>query len=280
LNISICFDSNYQKWATVCLDSVISNYRGCEKIRLVIVSDLKFDNLIPQLKNVLKKFEFTIDNFDKEFDDLPTGFHFTKAMYGLLSLPKISSSYGLKKSIYIDLDTLVLCDLTELYDIDLERYFCGGVLDIHGHNPELINRLNLKQGFVINSGVLIMDIQKMSTIDWKIEASLLNEKGLIKWGDQDVINMILDEKIKQIDLKWNMQTGYFLHKNPTIPAIVHFTMWASKKPWFTTFRHPYIPQLIKSLWKFKFWNEFTPIFLRFLYNRFLKHWTKLKMSFS
>ena len=225
-----------------------------------------------QLKKVLKHFDFTFDNPGNDFDDMPTGYHFNVTTYWRLALPKVLAHYGIEKAIYLDTDTLVVDSLHELYNSNLKGKTCGGSLDIG--SDKHIDRMGLNQGFAINGGVLLMDVAKMNLINWADEANRLNEEGRIKWVDQDVINILLDEKIALIDLKWNKQTGHFLHKYPEKPAIVHFTMWADKKPWFTTFKHPFIPKLLDILLKNGFLVLFSKINLNCTKNRISKFYAK------
>jgi lipopolysaccharide biosynthesis glycosyltransferase len=240
LNLAITFDKNYQKWAAVCLYSVLETYRSTEKIRLFILSDLEYQKFIPQLKNILRNFEFSIDVIGNAFDDLPTGFHFTKAMYGLLAMPGLLAKKGIKKALYIDLDIIVLEDLNQLYSIDLSKYFCAGALDIHTQNEALQTRLNLKQGFVINSGVILMNIEKMNEIDWIEKANELNIQGKIQWGDQDVVNMLMDGKIMKLEQKWNVQSGNFQNGYEGDVSVVHFTESGNTKPWNYEAKHSYL----------------------------------------
>lgn len=280
MNIAICFDKNYQKWATVCLYSIWENHKNSNKIRLVILSNINYDQAIWQLKRVLVHFDFTFDNPGNEFDEMPTGYHFNVTTYWRLALPKILAKYGIEKAIYLDTDTLIVDNLQELFNINLNSKTCGGSMDIGSHKH--IERMSLKQGFAINGGILLMDVGKMNQINWAVEANRLNQEGRIQWVDQDVLNIVLDEKIELLDLKWNMQTGHFLHKYPNKPAIVHFTMWADKKPWFTTFQHPFIPKLLEILWKNRFLKLYTAIYFNALKNRINKKISKNTMfkSFS
>ncbi len=240
VNLAITFDNNYQKWATVCLNSVVKTYKGTNKIRLFILSDLEYKKFIPQLKNILKYFEFSIDAIGNAFDDLPTGFHFTKAMYGLLAMPSLLAKKGIKKALYIDLDIIVLEDLNQLYSIDLSKHFCAGALDIHTQDEALQTRLNLKQGFVINSGVILMNIEKMNEIDWIEQANELNIQGKIQWGDQDVVNMLMDGKIMKLEQKWNVQSGNFQNGYEGDVSVVHFTESGNTKPWNFQSKHSYL----------------------------------------
>ncbi len=263
VNLAITFDNNYQKWATVCLHSVIQTYKGTDKIRLFILSDLEYQKFIPQLKIVLKNFEFSVDALGNAFDDLPTGFHFTKAMYGLLAMPGLLAKKGIKKALYIDLDIIVLEDLNQMYNIFLDNYFCAGALDIHTKNEALQTRLDLKQGFVINSGLILMNIEKMNEIDWIEEANELNIQGKIQWGDQDVVNMLLDGKIMKLEQKWNVQSGNFQNGYGGDVSVVHFTESGNTKPWNYKSKHPYLGVYHTYMRKSGFyWDYFRFEFMR------------------
>lgn len=263
MNIAICFDKNFQKWAAVCLYSIWQQHkRNPQKIRLVILSDISQNKCIWQLKKVLKHFDFTFDNPGVELDGMPTSHQFSKAVYWRLILPNILGKYKIEKAIYLDSDTIAVEQLNDLYNTNLNGLYCGGILDIHSDIH--VERLDLTQGFAVNSGVLLMDVPKMNRIDWVGESIRLNSLGMASFFDQDLVNIILDNKMKLLDLKWNKQTGHFLHKYPEKPAIVHFTMWADKKPWFTTFRHPYIPELLEILLK----NAFLVSYIKIYWNYF------------
>jgi UDP-glucose:(glucosyl)LPS alpha-1,3-glucosyltransferase/UDP-glucose:(galactosyl)LPS alpha-1,2-glucosyltransferase len=236
MNIAICFDKNFQKWATVCLYSIWEQHKNDSKIRLVILSDVSYPNCILQLKKVLKHFNFSFDNPGNEFDDMPTGYHFNVTTYWRLALPKVLSKYGIEKAIYLDTDILVVDSLQELSNTNLNDKICGGSLDI-GSNIH-VGRMGLKQGFAINGGVLLMDVVKMNQINWPVEANRLNQEGLIKWVDQDVINIMLDGKIELLDLKWNTQTSHFKRKRYIPTAVIyHFTSnGVGHKPWQNKYR--------------------------------------------
>jgi UDP-glucose:(glucosyl)LPS alpha-1,3-glucosyltransferase/UDP-glucose:(galactosyl)LPS alpha-1,2-glucosyltransferase len=262
MNIAICFDKNFQKWATVCLYSILEQHKNDSKIRLVILSDITYNQSIWQLKKVLKHFDFTFDNPGNDFDSMPTGYHFNVTTYWRLALPKVLSQYGIEKAIYLDTDVLVVDSLQELYNTNLNNKTCGGCIDI-GSNIH-VERMGLKQGFAINGGVLLMNVEKMNQCNWAEDANRLNQEGRIKWVDQDVINIVLDGKIELLDLKWNKQTGHFLHKYPDKPAIVHFTAFKEKKPCVGGISHPYCRNLLIDFFK----SGFVITFFRYVIIKF------------
>lgn len=238
MNIAICFDKNYQKWATVCLYSIWEQHKNDPKIRLVILSDITYDQSIWQLKKVLKHFDFTFDNPGSDFDEMPTGYHFNVTTYWRLALPKVLALYGIEKAIYLDTDTLVVDSLHDLYNINLNGKTCGGSLDIG--SDKHTDRMGLNQGFAINGGVLLMDVTKMNQFNWAEEANRLNQEGRIKWVDQDVINIVLDGEVEMIDLKWNVQSGNFQNGYKGDVNIVHFTESNNTKPWNIKSKHLYM----------------------------------------
>jgi lipopolysaccharide biosynthesis glycosyltransferase len=255
MNISICFDKNFQKWATVCLYSIWKQHKNDPKIRLVILSDITYNKSIWKLKKVLKHFDFTFDNPGNDFDSMPTGYHFNVTTYWRLALPKVLSKYGIEKAIYLDTDILVVDSLQELYHTNLDDKTCGGSLDI-GSDMH-IERMGLKQGFAINGGVLLMDVAKMNQFNWAEEANRLNQEGRIKWVDQDVLNILLDGKIKLFDLKWNVQSGNFQNGYQDNVAIVHFTESGRAKPWNSKSKHIYIGVYNTFMRKCGFYWDYT-----------------------
>jgi lipopolysaccharide biosynthesis glycosyltransferase len=240
INIAVSFDKHYQKYATVCLNSILLNSTSTNKIKIFIITDLKEKQFIWQLKKVLKHFNYSINDLGSDFDKLPTGFHFTKAMYGLLAIPRILAAKGIKKALYLDLDMLILNDLQELFSQDIGEYYCAGAHDIHSQNPDLNNRLGLQQGFVINSGVLLMNIFQMNKVDWVKESENLNREGKISWGDQDIVNILMDGKIKLLDQKWNVQSGNVQNSYNEDINIIHFTESNNSKPWKLNSSHRYL----------------------------------------
>ena len=270
MNVAICFDKNYQKWATVCLNSIWLHNNAHSRIRLLILSDINYDQCIWQLKRVLKNFDFSFDNPGSDFDHMPTGFHFNVTTYWRLALPKVLAKHKIAKAIYLDADTLILENLQELYNTDLEGKTCGGCLDIG--SIEHIERMELKQVFAINGGVLLMDVKRMNQIDWVEESNRLNNEGRIKWVDQDVINILLDNEIRLIDLKWNVQSGNFQNSYEGPVSIVHFTESGNTKPWNWDCKHPYFNQYKKMIrnsgFKLDYWRLEFPLMMKKVKRKF------------
>lgn len=136
---------------------------------------------------------------------------------------------SLDRIIYLDVDTLVLSDLTELWRTDLEGKFIGVVKDA------LIN-LNVAQKIVserksyFNSGMLLMDLNLFreydicsDLIDFAIDVAEYCE-----YGDQDILNYYFIDGYKLLDIKWNCGREFLEDREKEV-GIVHF--YGLEKPW-------------------------------------------------
>ena len=81
-------------------------------------------------------------------------------------LPKLLPHYS--KVIYLDVDTLVKCDIAELWNMDLDGKAVGGVTDMATHHIDSLKEEHMKKIFhcdniddYINLGVIVMDIDML-----------------------------------------------------------------------------------------------------------------------
>ncbi|MDO4503644.1 MAG: glycosyltransferase family 8 protein [Clostridia bacterium] len=121
---------------------------------------------------------------------------------------------GIDKCIYIDGDTLIVKDLSELFNINLGDNYLGGVLDAMSYRkfPDDSSTEDCKN--YINSGVALINLKKIR--EDKKEKELLqkvqentqhNKFGL---PDQDIWNIVFKDKIKLLPIKYNFMTNLFM----------------------------------------------------------------------
>ncbi len=178
--------------------------------------------------------------------------HITAPTFYRLVIADILQGYN--KAIYLDVDTIVLEDLTELFNTDLGENYIGGVhaasfvIDFE-RNKEYYNNIGMKDmSYYVNAGVLLWNLDLIRK-DNMTEKMLELCKNTYRCMDQDLINLIFYGKIKHLDLKYNMMPSYkrrFLDKADTEqfykiynkkeytnamenPAIVHYA--SDIKPW-------------------------------------------------
>lgn len=205
-------------------------------------------------------------------------------------IPMLNFDYA--KGIYIDCDIIVRGDISELFSFNLGDNFLAGADDFAKSN--YVRNLKLTRYF--NSGVLLINIAKMrrENIVAKLVAKTLELKDKIKYLDQDVLNIVLKDKVKILPSKWGAVSQLFRRSVSSDfideseiteavyePAIIHFT--GPDKPWVIPFgitAHPWAPAYFyyinrtpfsKSAESFK--RKFSPI------KRFFWYWKRHLLFF-
>ena len=193
--VSFCFDARGCKKAAVTLQSLlnVSKNRCDYDVYCVVTEDVDKD-CQDIIHNVLRGTESTVHFLvgNHDFDESPRG-GWPIAMWYRLMLPKLLPA-KVKRIIYADIDMIICNDLIDVYELDL------------GDN--LIAAVPTRTNKYINSGFLLMDIEKIR-----------NEKIYDKWvadsrehayknPDQDVLNEVCRGRITFLPLKYNFQLSH------------------------------------------------------------------------
>jgi lipopolysaccharide biosynthesis glycosyltransferase len=187
--------------------------------------------------------------------------HLTRAAYYRLFLSDILPS-TIEKVLYLDGDIIVRHSVLPLWNSDLTNLAVGVVMDTRDGDIVRYNRLrySYKKGY-FNSGVLLINLKYWrdnNTVNEFVEY-LNNYPERIICEDQDVMNVVLQDKKLTLPVKYNFQTG-FLEKIPRWdywkyesevkmgiedPVILHFSY--RPKPWYIDFpiSHPYRNTFLK-----------------------------------
>lgn len=153
--------------------------------------------------------------------------------------------------LYLDCDLLVLNRLDDLWNTPLNGAWVGAADDTGYCESERYTRLGYpERDSYFNAGVLLIDLEAWCKNDMsRLCYDYYNTHyDTIVFNDQDVLNGVLHDKRKAIDVKWNVQDGFFRCKNSLPPgwqeahasalhdpAILHFT---NRKPWEYDSQHP------------------------------------------
>ena len=161
----------------------------------------------------------------------------------------------IKKIIYLDVDMLIVDNITNLFNINMNDYALAAVED----TPDCIQhkkRCNIPENSpYINSGVMILNLEMWrqaaeNDLFWSFIKENYKKFAI---NDQDVINYVFQNKIKTIPLRFNVTNHCFGFKPNVLPyhkkqlkavyqhpAIIHFTNW--NKPWIKGNYHLYKKQ--------------------------------------
>ena len=203
-------DRKYLVCAEVAINSIIKN-RSNDKFY-----DIYFfhDNLLEDEMSNIKKLScenvsITCVNINSYIDNniLYERLYFTKAMYYRILIPNILSEY--KKVLYLDCDLVVNCDIAEIFDEEIGNNLIAGVHDLFEDEQKLyVNSLEVNENFYINSGVLLFNVAECIkfNIAEKFFELLSNRKDL-RCPDQDAVNIVCQNKIHLLDMRWNFQWG-------------------------------------------------------------------------
>ncbi len=143
------------------------------------------------------------------------------AVYYRLELHNIL--INVDRIIWLDGDTLIFGDLSELIALDMRGNYILGFLD---NNLEALKEFNITNGVIICSGVLLMDLDALrkNNISEKYNKFLKENFGRIKQHDQTTINFACQGKISALPPKygiWNFPNVKLAidHNNIQLPYL-------------------------------------------------------------
>lgn len=228
-------DDNYAKLLTISLHSIIKNASKKYHYEVIVLNTgLKEEsiNLIKSLENDFFNICFVDvrENLERIYSELLTRDYYTKTTYYRLFIAGLFPQFD--KILYLDSDTIIEGDISELYRIDIGSNLVGAIPDASVQIvPEFIEyvekALGIEHEDYFNAGILIMNLKKMRNIDFEDHfIDLLKKYKFEVAQDQDYLNVLCHGDVYYIDESWNtMPLG---EKNPN-PNLIHFNL--TFKPW-------------------------------------------------
>lgn len=119
-----------------------------------------------------------------------------------------------KEVLWLDIDTIIDNDITDLFDLDLRGYFYAGCAE-----PMVCNRIFT----YINVGVVLCNLELLREMNKEAEMIYFLNTYKFTWPAQDVINLLAQGRIRRIDSEYNANDWCSVI---TRPRIYHF---AAKK---------------------------------------------------
>ncbi|MBR5154551.1 MAG: glycosyltransferase family 8 protein [Alphaproteobacteria bacterium] len=272
VNITLITDSRYTVPTSIVMYSAIKNKCPNSIYNFYIITEntTPADNdFMMRLKNLAPE-SVNINLIPRQEPDLPfeNMQRFLQYKVGMHKIYLSEILHNVDKVIYMDGDTIVLKDLQELFDIDVNDVYASVAKDgIYYRFPKEMKELGLdKRGFYFNSGVMLHNLanqRKDNIVNKLVEYVKTNEDF---YGDQDVLNVVLGDKLKLMSYRYNCISTFFeaddlnflsdyfgealpkdtfyIYENSTI---IHY---AGDKPW----QDDYSPIYLKEMW-FKYYNE-------------------------
>lgn len=190
----------------------------------------------------------------EQFTILTKGFHVSTAAIFKFKLPEIF--FDLDKILYLDSDIIIQDDLSRLYYTQIDSYYAGVVNDIKPilrYKPSILKKLNItNHSGYFNSGMMLLNLKEMRDNYITTKLFEYRKSGINYFMDQDAFNVVFKNKVKYLDLKYNLLTTlcnefsiedikkyYKLDKNYKSfehvvddASIIHFA--SKNKPWKAT----------------------------------------------
>lgn len=279
LNILYLSDNNYAAFAGVSITSMFENNKHIQKITVYLIDDNIDEKNKEKLVRLSKQYGREII-----FLDVSRGIERLKQ----LGAPTYRNSYttylklfafnilpdSVQRIFFIDSDSVVVGDLSEMIHIDLGGNIIGAVRDGISHPYKCMLGYPYDDSW-FNMGVMLVDVTK-----WKqkkcqnaIEKQLQKRNAYIA-VDQDLLNITQHGKIMTLHPKYNATPHHYVYKEKdflkALPqggfyseealkegqeqaVIRHFERFIGESPWHKNSVHPYTflfdRYLEISLWK-------------------------------
>ena len=241
-NMNVFFTANniYSGYLATSIASILYNANDDDMLNFFILdSDITDINKkkIDELKKI-KDFNIEYIKVDKSlFDCVPesTGKHISKETNYRFLITSLKPD--MDKCIFLDADLVVNTSLSELWNVDIEDYYMGCVIDQVGLWEKWNERYSIQPSEYVNTGVILVNMKKWRE-DNLIPKFFENAQKYAKQfllPDQDVLNITCASKIKYLDPSWNVYTilDYCNKDDEQIayanPKILHWANW--QKPW-------------------------------------------------
>jgi len=231
-------DDNFVKFTIVSITSLKAN--ASREFRYDI--HILYTEMSEDMRK--KTLALADDDFSIKFDDvsrflsavnyrLHVRDYYSKTTYYRLFIPDLYTE--LEKALYIDSDTLVLGDISELYRYELGENYVGACNEqamvqepVYGEYVEKCIGVDRNRFF--NAGVLLINCQKFReehVLDQFIK--LLHEYTFVVTQDEDYLNVICRDKVLWIDNNWNVEVFGEVKSRPEDFKLIHYIM--TSKPW-------------------------------------------------
>lgn len=233
-------DDAFVKYTIVSLSSIIKNASKDYQYKVYILNT----NISSDMQNRLLELEN--DNFEITFvdvsgelksikKDLPVRHYYSKTTYYRFFISEMFPQYN--KALYIDSDTIVQGNISELYSTDIGDSYLGACheqamvqVDVYGTYAERV--VGVSRNNFFNAGIMLLNTDQFRKKQvLKKFLKLLWEYNFIVTQDEDYLNLICKDHVYWLDQTWNTEVteGLEYKYDEAKANILHYIM--VNKPW-------------------------------------------------
>lgn len=240
LQIFYACDDAFVKYTIVSLRSMIENASKEHNYHVHILNTNITEEMkqrVLELQN--ESFEITFDDVNKYLDSiaekLPLRHYYSKTTYFRFFISEMFPKYD--KALYIDSDTIVLGDISKLFETDVSDHYLAACTEqamaqvgVYGTYAEEVVGVCRDQFF--NAGVMLINckaFRENEVLDKFIYH--LGQYNFIVTQDEDYLNLICKDNVLLLDQKWNTELtdGLEYPYDINTAHILHYIM--VNKPW-------------------------------------------------
>lgn len=231
-------DDNFVKYTMVSMRSIMDNASKDYQYVIHILNT----NICDEMKKAVKDMEN--DNFTIRFEDvtdyltsisdkLPLRDYYSKTTYFRMFVAEMFPEY--EKAIYIDSDTVVPGDISELYFHDLKDNYVGAANEqvmiqenVYGEYVEKV--LGIDRYHYFNAGLLLINCEQFRenhVLDQFVD--LLHTYNFVVTQDEDYLNLICKDKVLWLEQPWNTEVFGEIAYPESEFKMIHYIMVS--KPW-------------------------------------------------
>ncbi|OCG13955.1 glycosyltransferase family 8 protein [Gilliamella apicola] len=262
LHIALGFDDNYALPAGVTILSVINNTPNYNLHFHLFVDKVSNSNIdkFKQLAN--DKIAITLYYLNNNFKINPKTLvlHITTISTCIrFIMPEILESKT-DRLIYLDSDVICLQSLAKLSQYNIENYIAGVITDTKDMQQTISKMYQIDSTKYFNAGVLLINTKKWCEENISKKAlELINDGNVYKFADQDVLNILLENRTLLLPIKFNTKIKISIdaHQEKEIrPYTVVLHYISQNKPWFKVYQSKIFDHYFQlSPWK----NETLPL---------------------
>ncbi len=231
-------DDNFVKYTIVSLRSMMENaskdYYYCIYVLHTGITSGMMKNMYALENDHFEIFFQDVSHYLKSISEkLPIRDYYSKTTYYRFFIAEMFPEY--EKAIYIDSDTIVQGDISELYMTDIGDSYLGACheqamvqVDEYGTYVETV--IGISRHNYFNAGILLINCKEFRlhlVLDKFIE--YLHVYDFVVTQDEDYLNLICKDHVFWLDQKWNTEIFGEIPYPIEDACILHYIM--TSKPW-------------------------------------------------
>ena len=239
-NIPIFYacDDSFVKFTIVSMHSLIENASRNYDYTLYILHtgislEMQKKTLALQKEGVRIVFTDVSERLSAITKNLPLRDYYSKTTYFRLFIPDMFPEYD--KAIYIDSDTVVQGDISELYNTDLGENYLGAcheqaMVQIDNYGTYVEQVVGVPRNNYFNAGVLLINCSQARERNMlKKFGDKLSEYDFVVTQDEDYLNLICKDHVLWLDQRWNTEMYCRFDYPIEEIKVLHYIMVS--KPW-------------------------------------------------